>query len=71
VTSFPVSTKKPIVALQWLVAIAPSYLVIAIHDWNITDPIPALLILTGLISAVALQRIPKKLLEKRSTELGF
>jgi hypothetical protein len=54
VTSFPVSTKKPIVALQWLVAIAPSYLVIAIHDWNITDPNPALLILTGLISAVAL-----------------
>ena len=62
---------NPIILLQWLVAIATSYLVLAIHDWNLTDPFSALLILTCLISASALQRIPNELLKKRSTDLAL
>lgn len=63
--------KNPIIVLQWFVAIATSYLVLTIHDWNLTGPFPALLILTCLISASALQRIPSELLEKRSAVLAL
>jgi signal transduction histidine kinase len=63
--------KSPIIALQWLIAIATSYLILAIHDWNFTDPLIALIILTCLISASALQRIPNELLKNRSTDLAL
>jgi signal transduction histidine kinase len=61
---------NPIILLQWLVAIATSYLILTTQDWNFSEPFPALLVLTCLISAAAIQRIPKGLLEKRSTRLG-
>ncbi len=63
--------RNPIIALQWLVAIATSYLVLVMHDWNLTDPLPALLILTSLISASALQRMPNEVLKRRSTALAL
>jgi len=63
--------RSPIIALQWLVAIATSYLVLVMHDWNLTGPLPALLILTCLISAAALQRISNEVLKKPTTALAL
>jgi signal transduction histidine kinase len=63
--------KNEIVAVQWLVAIATSYLVFAIHDWNLSDPLPALLILICLVSAPLLQRIPDEIFAKRVIEPGL
>ncbi|HXV79099.1 MAG TPA: hypothetical protein VEG60_04405, partial [Candidatus Binatia bacterium] len=42
--------KKAIIAVQWLVAIGTSYLVFAVNDWSVTEPVPALLILICLLS---------------------
>src|SRR5687768_18491706 len=48
--------RNAIIAVQWLVAIGTSYLVIATHEHNLIDPLPALLLLMCLASAVLLQR---------------
>src|SRR5688572_8979626 len=63
--------RNAIIAVQWLVAIGTSYLVIVSHDHNVTDPLPALLVLTCLISAVLLQRIPETYFERRLIEPGL
>ena len=63
--------KNTIVAVQWLVAIATSYLIFAVQDWDLSDPLPALLILISLISAPLLQRIPDEIFEKRAIESGL
>jgi signal transduction histidine kinase len=60
--------RNTIVAVQWMVAIATSYLVFAVRDWNLNDPLPALLILICLISAPLLQRILEKNLDRRIVE---
>lgn len=49
-------------------AIATSYLIFAVRDGNITEPLPALLILLCLISACVVQRIPEKLFDRRVVE---
>lgn len=56
--------KDAIIALQWLVAIAISYLVFAVQDWNLTDPGAGLLIIACLVSALILQRIPERIFGK-------
>jgi signal transduction histidine kinase len=63
--------KDAIIALQWLVAIAISYLVFAVNDWDLTDPGAGLLISICLLSAVVLQRIPEAILDKRFIEPGL
>ena len=63
--------KKAIIAVQWLVAIGTSYLVLAVNDWNLADPLAALLILLCLASASILQRIPEEFFEKRLIEPGL
>lgn len=63
--------RNAIIAVQWLAAIGISYLVISVHDRNLTDPLPALVILLCLLSAVLLQRIPDALFEKRLIEPGL
>jgi signal transduction histidine kinase len=60
--------KNAIVAVQWLVAIATSYLIFAVHDWNVSDPLPASLILICLASVPIVQRIPDEIFEKRVLE---
>ena len=56
--------RETLVSLQWLVAIAISYLVFAVQDWNLTDPLAGLLIAVCLLSAVILQRIPEPIFDK-------
>jgi hypothetical protein len=56
--------RNAIIAVQWLIAIGTSYLVIVTHDHNLTDPLPGLLMLMCLASAVLLQRIPLAYFEK-------
>jgi signal transduction histidine kinase len=63
--------KNAIIAVQWLVAIATSYLIFAAHDWSLTQPLPGLLILLCLLSAAALRRIPERYYEKRLIEPGL
>ena len=63
--------RNGIVAVQWLVAIGTSYLVIATHDHNLTEPLPALVMLMCLASAVFVQRIPEAYFEKRLIEPGL
>ncbi len=63
--------RKDITAVQWLVAIAVSYFVLTTNDLNLTEPLPALLILISLVSAVLLQRLPEALFEKRIVEPGL
>lgn len=63
--------RNAIVAVQWLAAIGTSYLVIAVHNLDIKDPLPALVILLCLLSAVLLQRVPETLFEKRIIEPGL
>jgi signal transduction histidine kinase len=63
--------KNAIIAVQWLVAIATSYLIFAAHDWNLTQPLPALLIMVCLVSAAILRRIPEYFFEKRLIEPGL
>jgi hypothetical protein len=63
--------RNAIVAVHWLAAIGTSYLVVAVQDRNLTDPMPALVILLCLVSAVLLQRIPDALFERRLVEPGL
>ena len=63
--------RNAIIAIQWLVAIGTSYLIFASHDWNLTDPLLALVILVCLVSAAVLKRIPEKTFEKRLIEPGL
>lgn len=63
--------RNAIFAVQWLVAIATIYLIFAAHDWNLTQPIPALLIVVCLMSAAVLRRMPEKLFDKRLIEPGL
>jgi hypothetical protein len=63
-TSIP-EDKNAIIAVQWLVAIGTSYLVFAVNDWSVTEPVPALLILICLLSAVVLRRLPDTIFKKR------
>ena len=63
--------KNNIIAVQWLVAIITSYLVFVSHDWSLSDPLSALLVLMCLASATALQRIPDQYFEKHVIELGL
>ena len=63
--------KNAIIAVQWLVAIGTSYLIFAAHDWNITHPLPALLIVVCLVSAAILRRIPEQFFEQRLIEPGL
>jgi signal transduction histidine kinase len=60
-----------IVALQWLVAIAISYLVLAVQDWALTTPTPALLIIVCLLSGVGLNRIPEEVFNKNYIRPGL
>jgi signal transduction histidine kinase len=63
--------RNAIIAIQWLVAIGTSYLIFATHDWNLTDPLLALVILVCLVSASVLKRIPEETYEKRLIEPGL
>lgn len=63
--------RKAIIAVQWLVAIGTSYLVIATNDHNLIEPLPALLTLMCLASAILVQRIPAAYFEKRLIEPGL
>ena len=69
-TSIP-EDKNAIIAVQWLVAIGTSYLVFAVNDWSVTEPVPALLILICLLSAVVLRRLPDTIFKKRVVEPGL
>ncbi|MGH7797997.1 MAG: sensor histidine kinase [Candidatus Binatia bacterium] len=69
-TSIP-DGKNAIIAVQWLVAIGTSYLVFAVNDWNLTEPVSALLILICLLSAAALRRIPDTIFKNRVIEPGL
>lgn len=63
--------RETIIALQWLVAIGISYLVFAVQDWSLTDPVAGLLISVCLLSGVILQRIPDGIFEKPLIEPGL
>ena len=58
-------------ALQWLVAIAISYLVLAVQDWNLASPTPGLLIAVSLLSGVALNRVPEPIFAKNYIRPGL
>jgi signal transduction histidine kinase len=53
------------------VAIAISYLVLAVQDWNLTDAGAGLLIIASLLSAVVVQRIADGNFHKRFMQLGL
>jgi len=63
--------RNAIIAIQWLVAIGTSYLVFAAHDWSLTDPLPALLILVCLGSASLLKRVSEETFKNRLIEPGL
>ena len=63
--------RKAVIAVQWLASIGISYLVIVSHELNLIAPLPALLVLTCLISAVLLQRIPEKYFDRGLIEPGL
>ena len=63
--------RNAIIAIQWLVAIGTSYLIFASHDWSLTDPLLALVILVCLVSASVLKRIPEETFQKRLIEPGL
>ena len=60
--------RNAIIAIQWLVAIGTSYLLFAVHDWTLTTPLQALLVLLCLISAPLVQRIPDNIFDRRIIE---
>jgi signal transduction histidine kinase len=60
--------KNAIIAIQWLVAIATSYLIFAAQNGNTIEPVPALLILLCLMSAAVVQRIPDAFFNRRVIE---
>ena len=63
--------RNAIITIQWLVAIGTSYLIFAAHDWSLTDPLPALLILVCLGSASLLKRISEETFKNRLIEPGL
>lgn len=63
--------RNAIIAVQWLIAIGTSYLVIVTHDHHLTDPLPGLLLLVCLASAVLVQRIPETYFERGWIEPGL
>jgi len=63
--------RNAIIGIQWLVAIGTSYLIFASHDWSLTDPLLALVILVCLVSASVLKRIPEETFQKRLIEPGL
>jgi signal transduction histidine kinase len=63
--------KAAIISLQWLVAIAISYLVFAVQDWNLSDARAGLLIIVCLLSGVIVQRIPEGIFEKGYIQPGL
>jgi signal transduction histidine kinase len=60
--------RHPIIALQWVVAIGASYLVFVAHEWDLSDPLCALLILICLVSVPVLQHIPDEIFDKHLIE---
>ncbi len=63
--------KNALIAIQWLVAIATSYLIFAAQNGNPIEPLPALLILLCLTSAAVVQRIPDDFFNRRVIEPGL
>ena len=63
--------RNAITAVQWLVAIGVSYLVVAVNDRHVTEPLPAILIVASLASAALLQRVPEIFFEKHLIEPGL
>jgi signal transduction histidine kinase len=63
--------RKAIIAVQWLVAIATSYLVFSAQDSHAVEPLPGLLILSCLLSAFIVQRIPEKYFDRHVVEPGL
>lgn len=63
--------RAAIISLQWLVAIAISYLVFAVQDWNLTDAGAGLLIIVCLLSGVVVQRIPEGIFDKGYIKPGL
>jgi signal transduction histidine kinase len=63
--------RNAIIAVQWLVAIGTSYLVVTVNNWNLANPLNLLLILLALASAAILQRLPEEFFEKRLIESGL
>ena len=63
--------REAIIAIQWLVAIGTSYLVFALHNGSVTEPLPVLIILVSLVSAPVVQRIPAGIFEKCLIERGL
>src|SRR5437773_6864 len=63
--------RNAIIAIQWLVAIGTSYLVFAANNWNLTDPLPALLILVCLGFGFLPERNFQEDFGKRFIEAGL
>lgn len=63
--------RTTIISLQWLVAIAISYLVFAAQDRNVTDAGSGLLIIVCLLSGVTVQRIPQHIFDKGYLKPGL
>lgn len=63
--------RAAIISLQWLVAIAISYLVFAVQDWNLTDAGAGLLIIVCLVSGVIVQRVPEDIFDKGYIKPGL
>jgi signal transduction histidine kinase len=63
--------RNSLVAVQWLVAIGTSYLVVTVNDWNLANPLNLLLILLALASAAILQRLPEEFFETQLIESGL
>ena len=63
--------RKAIIAVQWLVAIATSYLVFSAQESHAVEPLPGLLIFSCLLSAVIVQRIPDKYFDRHVVEPGL
>jgi signal transduction histidine kinase len=63
--------RKSIIAIQWLVAIATSYLVFSAQDSQAIEPLPGLLIFLCLLSAVVVQRIPDDYFDRHVVEPGL
>jgi len=63
--------RDSIISLQWVVAIAVSYLVFAVQDWSLINPPAGLLIIICLGSGVVVQRVPKTIFDKGYVKPGL
>lgn len=63
--------RKALTAVQWLVAIGVSYFVLTVKDLDLTEPLPALLIVISLASAALLQRLPESFFDTRLVDPGL